>query len=60
MESYGTDVYLHLSALGDGCENLPAKVSGTVSCAALVGFGFGVKCGVLLLCYALCGTDIAS
>lgn len=26
MESYGTDVYLHLSALGDGCENLPAKV----------------------------------
>jgi len=26
MEGYGTDAYLHLNVLGDGCENLPKKV----------------------------------
>jgi pyruvate dehydrogenase kinase 2/3/4 len=26
MDGYGTDAYLHLNILGDGCENLPSKV----------------------------------
>jgi len=26
MEGFGTDAYLHLSVLGDACENLPPRV----------------------------------
>ena len=26
MDGFGTDAYLHLNILGDGCENLPSKV----------------------------------